>query len=593
MMNNCNPSTNGVSGENGVEVKVDPTTASSAIMSPPAKESTSQTASNTQSSDSSGKTSQSNNSSSSGTTPSSAETVPLAGSSQEVTSDTSEAPNPAVWGVIHPLQPEFIQLELINDRYTFGRAKDSDYCFDMPSIKKHKHHKLYSKMHFAIKRTVNLDGSTEQVILEDLGGTNGTFINGDKVRSKKQRSIENLDKIALSYCWSNIFMFIDMQTKTNTDLPVSVSKKYILHKSIGKGACGEVFETWLRDGVGRFACKVISKARLSLSSVSVNFINQDAMTEAKLLQQLEHPCIIGVKDVIDSPKKLYIVLEYAAGGELFERLSQKGALKQDLAKLYFYQMLCAVAYLHENGITHRDLKPENILLMSQTEPSLVKITDFGMSRLVEEQTLMRTLAGTPSYLAPEILERIRSQSSPGYTKLVDMWSLGVLLYVCLVAYPPFSNGRTDTQQNINQQILTANFNFDHSRWNDVSPLAKQLVTYLLKLNASERLTPTQALAHEWLNDSKMKKQAAELMMIPEEGGDTVPHSHAVNIDLMGEKSLSSDSTSTRKVSTDNDERQLSGDSVKKLSGSSMDKGEVNKRVHESLDAQQTKHAKLN
>ena len=580
-------STNGVNSE--AENNVDST--ASVTVSPSAKESTPQTPAtqSSQSSSSSGKTSQGTNGSGSATS-SSGGTVDVTGSSQEVTSDTSDPPNPAVWGIIRPLQPEFIQLELINDRYTFGRAQEADYCFDMPSIKKHKHHKLYSKMHFAIKRTVNPDGMTERVIFEDLGATNGTFINGDKVPSKKQRSIENLDKIALSYCWSNIFMFIDTQKKVNPDLPVSFSKKYILHKSIGKGACGEVFETWLRDGVGQFACKVISKARLSLYSVSVNSANRDAMSEARLLRQLKHPCIIGVEDVIDSPKNLYIILEYAAGGELFERLSQEGLLQESLAKLYFYQMLCAVAYLHENGITHRDLKPENILLMSKDEPTLLKITDFGMSRLVEEQSLMRTLAGTPSYLAPEILKRIGSQSSPGYTKLVDMWSLGVLLYVCLVAYPPFSSGRKDTQQDINQQILSANFNFKHTRWDNVSPPAKQLVCSLLKLNASERLNPTQALAHKWLDDSSMRKKAAELMMVP--GDDVVPRTHTVNINLMGEKSLSSDSTSTRKVSTDNDERQLSGDGANKLSESDMDKGEAPKRAIESSDYVQTKHVKL-
>ena len=583
-MSDAKSATNGVIKKNEAEIKVD----SSRIMAPPATDTTSQIATQnagTQSSDSSGKTSQSNHSSS---TPSSSDTVQVAGS-QEVTCESNELPNPAVWGIVHPLQPEFIQFELINDHYTFGRAKESNYSFDLPSIRKHKHHKAFSKMHFAIKRVVNPDDSTHTIFLEDLGGTNGTYVNGEKVPSNCQRPIQHLDKIALPYFWSNVFMLIDTKAKVNPDLPVAFSNKYILQKSIGKGACGEVFETWLKEGVGQFACKVVKKALMPMDST--NSVVRDAMTEAKLLLQLQHPCIIGINDVFDSPRHLYIVLEYAAGGELFQRLTDTGPLPEPLAKLYFYQMLLAVAYLHKNGITHRDLKPENILLMTSSEPTLIKITDFGMSRLVGEQSLMNTLAGTPSYLAPEILRGMNSPSSPGYTKLVDMWSLGVILYVCLVAYPPFSNGRNDTQQTVSRQILSANFNFNHSRWRQVSSLAKQLVSFLLKLEAAERLNTTEALKHEWFNDNDMRQKAAQLMAV-HDAAESSCHTE-VNINLMGEKSLSSESTSTRKVSNDADGVQLSDDALNKLSGQSSEKTESLKRVHGSSDVAQTKQAKLN
>ena len=488
-------------------------------------------------SDSSGKTTAS--SSESNSTPSSSNTAPVSSESQD-TPDTCASQELPLWGVVIALQPEFFNLNLIKDQYLFGRAKGCDYSFDVPSIKNNKYHRSYSKMHFAIKRITGPDGSTSRVILEDLGGTNGTFINGKKLTSKMQQHLQANDKIALSYSWNNVFLFLDNQSRETHNLPTSFSDKYILGKSIGKGACGEVFEAYLKEGVSQFACKVISKSRLSISA---NSHNRNIMIEAQILQQLHHPCIIAVEDVIDCPENLYIVLEYAAGGELFDRLSKKGPIPESITKLYFYQMLCAVSYLHENGITHRDLKPENILLMSQEEPCLIKITDFGMSRLVEEKSLMLTLAGTPSYLAPEIIDRISSQSSPGYTKLVDMWSLGVILYVCLVAYPPFSNDRKDTPQDIFHQIKSVNFNFAHLRWNSVSQLAKQLISFLLKLNSSERLTTVQALEHPWLNDTKMQQEAAELME---------PNRNLFERSLMGEQSLSNDSYDTRKISTDVD-----------------------------------------
>ena len=471
-------------------------------------------------------------------------------SSQEVSKNT-EAPSTEVWGVVHPLQPEFTKLELVKDCYTFGRATENDYCFNTPCIRNYRHYKAFSKVQFALKRVFNPNDSTQTVLVEDLGATNGIYVNGKKVSSNCVKSIKHLDKIALPYCWSDIFMFTQIQA--NCDLPREFSTKYILHKSIGKGACGEVFETWLKEGVGQFACKVISKVRFSMDSR--NTIARDAMTEAKLLLQIQHPCVIGIKDVFDSPRRLYIVLEYAAGGELFQRLARVGALPEPFAKLYFYQMLHAVAYLHKNGITHRDLKPENILLMTSCEPTLIKITDFGMSRLVGEQSLMNTLAGTPSYLAPEILQGFDTPSCPGYTKLVDMWSLGVILFVCLVAYLPFSRVRKDTQQSLKQQILSANFNFNHTRWQQVSPTAKILVTRLLKLEASERLNTAEALEHEWLNDTEMRQKAAQIMMMPD---IAKPFHHTeAHANLMEEKPFSSESTSITKVRNNADDVEMS------------------------------------
>ncbi|GLD46754.1 serine/threonine-protein kinase Chk2 isoform X1 [Lates japonicus] len=194
------------------------------------------------------------------------------------------------------------------------------------------------------------------------------------------------------------------------------------------------------------------------------------------------------------------------GGELFHRVKSQQQLHESTAKLYFYQMLRAVQYLHSNGIIHRDLKPENVLLSSQDDVCLVKVTDFNQSRILEEAALMRTLCGTPSYLAPEVFTHA---STTGYGLAVDAWSLGVLLFVCLGGYPPFheSFGR----QSVRDQIIRGEFTMVQSKWRHVSDQAKDVVRKLLVVDPSQRMSIEEALQHPWLQDRVMVETAHSLM----------------------------------------------------------------------------------
>lgn len=490
----------------------------------------------------------SNNTSSSaftGTTPSSGDTVPETAATQGTQENSDDAVQfqETVWGVMHALQPAFYNLNLTEDKYVFGRGRMCDYSLDVPSIRKTKFFKNYSKEHFCLYRTKKTDGSTDQIFVEDFGGINGTYINGEKIPAKSKWPIKVRDKIAMSNPSNDVFLFIDSENQ-DAEFHEDFRKKYVVHRLLGTGATGKVHEVWGKLSAGRFAAKVINKARLTAYSLQPSSVHRDIRTEAEILTKLGHPCVIAVHDVIDTARELYIVLEYAGGGELFLRLQNNGALAEATAKLFFYQMLCAVMYLHEHDITHRDLKPENILLMSTADQCRIKITDFGMSRLVGEQSFMQTIAGTPSYLAPEIIQHSRRQSA-GYTKLVDLWSLGVVLYVCLVAYPPFSRQRPDTTEDVEEQIVKGNYNFRTGNWLKVSKQAVSLVKSLMQVDPSRRLTSSQAMAHTWLDDRTMLRKASEIMY-PERDPDR-------QVSEMDERKVSSGSTETRKISTDNDD----------------------------------------
>ena len=213
-------------------------------------------------------------------------------------------------------------------------------------------------------------------------------------------------------------------------------------------------------------------------------------------------------DVIDTENNLYIILELAEGGELFDKILEKVKFNEKEAKLHFYQMVSAVQYLHKNKIAHRDLKPENILLSNDDSIPIIKISDMGLSKLVDHTTFLQTFCGTPQYLAPEVLiSRVRGDGSYGFE--VDMWALGVILYILLSGCPPFSPERTDKP--LIRQVCDGDYTFPKSKWSDVSESAIDLVKRLMTVDKKQRLTAEQVLVHPWLNDPDNVEAATKLM----------------------------------------------------------------------------------
>ncbi|XP_039722858.1 calcium/calmodulin-dependent protein kinase type 1B [Pteropus medius] len=182
-------------------------------------------------------------------------------------------------------------------------------------------------------------------------------------------------------------------------------------------------------------------------------------------------------------------MELVTGGELFDRIMERGSYTEKDASHLVGQVLGAVSYLHSLGIVHRDLKPENLLYATPFEDSKIMVSDFGLSK-IQAGNMLGTACGTPGYVAPELLEQ------KPYGKAVDVWALGVISYILLCGYPPFYD---ESAPELFSQILRASYEFDSPFWDDISESAKDFIRHLLERDPQKRFTCQQALQHLWIS----------------------------------------------------------------------------------------------
>ncbi|XP_061840876.1 calcium/calmodulin-dependent protein kinase type 1 isoform X3 [Nerophis lumbriciformis] len=195
------------------------------------------------------------------------------------------------------------------------------------------------------------------------------------------------------------------------------------------------------------------------------------------------------------------VLHKVSGGELFDRIIEKGFYTEKDASKLIQQILDAVKYLHDMGIVHRDLKPENLLYDSMDQDSKIMISDFGLSKIEGSGSVMSTACGTPGYVAPEVL------AQKPYSKAVDCWSIGVIAYILLCGYPPFYD---ENDAKLFEQILKAEYEFDSPYWDDISDSAKDFIVHLMEKDPGVRYTCEQALQHPWIaGDTALDKNIHE------------------------------------------------------------------------------------
>ncbi|XP_058480034.1 calcium/calmodulin-dependent protein kinase type 1D [Solea solea] len=261
-----------------------------------------------------------------------------------------------------------------------------------------------------------------------------------------------------------------------------IKKIFDLKELLGTGAFSEVVLAQEKLTGRMFAVKCIPKKALKGKESSIE-------NEIAVLRKIKHENIVALEDIYESPDHLYLIMQLVSGGELFDRIVEKGFYTEKDASTLIRQVLDAVNYLHRMGIVHRDLKPENLLYFNPLDESKIMISDFGLSKMEGSGDVMSTACGTPGYVAPEVL------AQKPYSKAVDCWSIGVIAYILLCGYPPFYD---ENDSKLFEQILKADYEFDAPYWDDISDSAKDFISNLMEKDPAKRFTCDQALRHPWI-----------------------------------------------------------------------------------------------
>ncbi|KAK4032409.1 kinase-like domain-containing protein [Parachaetomium inaequale] len=293
-------------------------------------------------------------------------------------------------------------------------------------------------------------------------------------------------------------------------------ERWELLEKMGDGAFSNVYRARDREGnTGEVAIKVVRKFEMN------SMQRANILKEVQIMRQIDHPNIVRLIDFSESRQYYYIILELAPGGELFHQIVRLTYFSEDLSRHVITQVANALEYLHEErGIVHRDIKPENILFnpipfapSQNPQPKQpgdedkvdegefvkgvgaggigqIKIADFGLSKIVWDNQTM-TPCGTVGYTAPEIVKDER------YSKSVDMWAMGCVLYTLLCGFPPFYDESIEV---LTEKVAKGQYTFLSPWWDDISKSAQDLISHLLCVDPEKRFTIKEFLAHPWIRE---------------------------------------------------------------------------------------------
>ncbi|KAL2145915.1 hypothetical protein VTI28DRAFT_5789 [Corynascus sepedonium] len=322
-------------------------------------------------------------------------------------------------------------------------------------------------------------------VLTDLS-RNGTYVNGARLQRNDRRELREGDEISVT---SSSAGFIFRYPKSRRGKPFA--QQYTLRHELGSGHFAQVFLCNEKSTGDCYAVKKFTKKADVEEKSKYDGLHQ----EVAMLMGLSHPNILCLKETFNEPEAVYVVLELAPNGELFHYITENSKLTEAESRKVFTQLFDGIKYLHDRDMVHRDIKPENILLMDNN--LTVKIGDFGLAKIVGEASFTTTLCGTPSYVAPEILANSKNRR---YTKAVDIWSLGVVLYICLCGFPPFSDElkAPDFPYGLADQIREGIYQYPSPYWDPVSDLALDLIDCMLVVKPEKRFTIDQCLTHPWI-----------------------------------------------------------------------------------------------
>jgi len=281
----------------------------------------------------------------------------------------------------------------------------------------------------------------------------------------------------------------------------SIADSYDWTTKVGTGSFGSVVSARDRRSQELRAVKVLPKTQNNV--IGTRNAISCYRREISIMIGLDHPNIIKLFETYEDHRNLYLVMPLCEGGELFERVVEAARFSEPQAAILMQQVVRAICYLHSSDLCHRDLKPENFMFLSRgpIETSILKLIDFGLACECRSGDVLQTRAGTPLYVAPQVI-------AGRYDKSCDIWSCGVIMYVLLCGYPPF-HGPTDAD--VLESVKRGTFAFNPLHWRHVSQDAKQLIRMMLKKKVTERFTADQVVGHEWIrHKAPMAAEDAEL-----------------------------------------------------------------------------------
>ena len=305
--------------------------------------------------------------------------------------------------------------------------------------------------------------------------------------------------------------------------------KYEIGKLLGQGNFAKVYHGRNLSTNESVAIKVIKKERLQKERLV-----KQIKREVSVMRLVRHPHIVELKEVMANKAKIFMVVEYVKGGELFAKVA-KGKMKEDVARKYFQQLISAVDFCHSRGVTHRDLKPENLLLDENED---LKVSDFGLSALPDQRRsdgMLLTPCGTPAYVAPEVLKKKGYDGSKA-----DIWSCGVILFALLSGYLPFQG------ENV-MRIYSKSFKADYAFPEWISPAAKNLISNLLVVDPQKRYSIPDIMKDPWFQIGFMRPIAFSMKESAVED----------NIDFSGDD-VSNGSDDGNSSSSNNEDGELTG-----------------------------------
>ncbi|KAI6696551.1 hypothetical protein NL676_016670 [Syzygium grande] len=300
---------------------------------------------------------------------------------------------------------------------------------------------------------------------------------------------------------SSAGLTVDSVLRTKTSL---LKEYYNLGRNLGSGQFGSTFLCVEKATGTEYACKSIAKRKmLTMHDV------EDVRREIEIIHHLAgHPNVISIKGAHEDSVAVHLVMELCAGGDLFDRIKKRGHYAERKAAQLARTIVGVVEACHSLRVMHRDLKPENFLFVNEQEDSPLKMIDFGLSTFFKPGETFTDVAGSPNYIAPEVLRN-------SYGPEADVWSAGVIIYILLSGFPPF---RGKTKEEIFGEVLHGDLDFLPYPWPNISESAKDLVRRMLVRNPKKRITAHEVLCHPWLQvDRDGRIDCNELVAMMQKG----------------------------------------------------------------------------